>query len=117
MGFPRKDDMRLYREPRGGTYLLAIMSDTSKRGHIGAVANALEGKGRPFSLCYTTVDAEFLRRSRRVEWSELPEEWQAEFRRYMDPGFDGGPPFIPAKIRGFWRVENFPGTNPERVPG
>lgn len=101
--WPRKDEVyRLYRE-RDGSYLIVIVDDLSPPG-FGAIANALSGPNP--SLCYTTVSRQYIFEAglKRVQFSEIPEEWQQAIRNYLS----NDPPERPDGIRGFWTMGNQP---------
>lgn len=97
MGWPRKDDtLRLYREDWDKSYILILTANgRGPGGAYDAVANVHNGP-EP-SLGSTVVHPIFLlKHCTRVQWDELPPEWQTALK----PWFDGRP----AAIRGLWRV-------------
>ncbi len=96
-GWPRKDEgLRIYRD-RDGSYLL--MDPERFNGAYDAIGNVMAGP-RP-SLGSCRVSSDWLASGvKRVQWSELPEEWQAAFRPWLDAE--------PEDIRGFWLVEQQP---------
>jgi len=101
-GWPRKDEgLRIYRE-RCGSYLLLDPDSkhSSFPGAYDATGNVFPGP-RP-SLGSTTVRANYIFQGgvKRVQWSEIPEEWQEAFRRWLDAE--------PETIRGFWLVGQQP---------
>jgi hypothetical protein len=112
MGFPRANDdgMRLYRD-KENAYLL-VFTEGRLKWQMEAIANVYPGPDP--SLCGTGVDKGWFYRvwPKRVEWSDMPPEWQAAFMRYMD---NDEHPFRPEEIRGFWRVGGMPRA-PEHVP-
>lgn len=105
MGFPRSNDdgMRLYRD-RQNAYVL-VFTEGRLRGLMDAIANVYPGS-RP-SLCGTSVSNNWFARTwpKRVEWTDMPEEWQRALARYMH---DDEHPFEPEKIRGLWKVGGMP---------
>lgn len=102
MSWPRKDDgYRLYKERNG--YLL-VSADPAEDFAVGDVYDYGP------SLCgcsYPTGDY-FYKRCKRVAWSDLPQEYQDAFRRYMRPMDEGDPEWIPESIRGLWRIGEQP---------
>lgn len=102
MGWTRDKSPRLYREA-GGSIVVVFPSLVGSDGHIGTLANVYSGS-RP-SLVSVAVSRDYIRnRLKRVEFSDLSKEWQAEIRHYFDG--EGGMN-VPEKERGFWKVENF----------
>jgi hypothetical protein len=100
--WPRKNEgYRLYRE-RDGSHVL-VVPDAVQRGtgHLDAIGNAFAGPTP--TLASTSVSREWLLDAgvKRVQWSELTEEWQAAFRRWLDDE-------KPEDIRGFWLVGQQP---------
>jgi hypothetical protein len=101
-GWPRKDErLRIYRERDGGYFLLEPESCELGRGY-DAIANVYWGD-RP-SLCSCTISPAYLLSGgiKRVQWCEVPEEWQAAFRRWLPEGVG------PEAIRGYWLVGQQP---------
>jgi hypothetical protein len=113
MGFPRTNDdgMRLYRD-KENAYLL-VFTEGRLKWQMDAIANVYPGPDP--SLCYTGLSSAWFARvwPKRVEWSDMPPEWQAAFMAYMED--DDEPPFRPETIRGFWRMGGMPRA-PEHVP-
>jgi hypothetical protein len=108
-GFPHTNEgMRIYRDKDRRTYFLVIEPQETFNGNWDALANVYDGPGP--SLVGTMISRQYVSRHRlkRMQWDELPREWQAAFRAYMAPHFDDDPPFEPEKIRGFWRVGSQP---------
>jgi hypothetical protein len=103
MGWPRKNEQaRIYFEPKERAYLAIWPVETwPSRGSLfySATANALNGSCP--SLCGCNVEVGYLRRCKRVQWSDLPREWKQAFREYFSRG---GEKFNPRSIRGFRRV-------------
>jgi hypothetical protein len=112
MGFPRANDdgMRLYRD-KENAYLL-VFTEGKLSWQMDAIANVYPGPDP--SLCSTGVGLAWFSHvwPKRVEWTDMPPEWQAAFMAYMDSDDD---PFRPEEIRGFWRVGGMP-KPPEHVP-
>lgn len=102
MGWPRKDErVRLYFERKQKSYLLIDLDATEQRrkAHLSGyegLANVLYGS-MP-SLCSTEISAMYLyRHCRRVQWSDMPEEWQKAMAERLCEA--------PENYRGLWRVE------------
>jgi hypothetical protein len=113
MGWPRKyDQMRLYRDKQNAYVLVYVNPEARRYGPMDAVANYFDGPDP--SLSYTSIDGRWFDRvwPKRVEWTDMPPEWQAAFMAYME---DDEYPFRPETIRGFWRVGGMPRA-PEHVP-
>jgi hypothetical protein len=99
MGWPRKnEECRIYQE-RGKNYLLVIVENgLNGAGNYDCIVNATDGP-KP-NLCSTTCSPEFLlNRCRRVQWSDLTEEWKLAFIQVMREWNHSDP----AEIRGFWK--------------
>lgn len=116
MGWPRKNDVaRLYREPDGSYLMLNTADGRGTNGCWEAIANAHPGSNP--SLCSCSVSDRYIYEwgLKRVEWSELPPEWQSAFRRWLDSAQELGSPLDlrPERIRGFWRI----GNQPDREEG
>jgi hypothetical protein len=100
-GWPRKDEgLRIYRERDGG-YLL-MDPEEGVRGNHDAVVNVYQGP-QP-SPASGTIARDYTYRTgcKRVQWSELPEEYQKSFMSWLPDGEK------PEDIRGFWLVGNQP---------
>ena len=70
------------------------------QGAFGALANVYEDASP--CLATTLVSPVYLyERCRRVQWSDLSEEWQRAFLLWME---DWDQP--PEQIRGFWQVKS-----------
>jgi hypothetical protein len=94
-GWPRKHEgARIYRE-RDGSYLM-LFPESGDGGRYGydAVANALVGPGTSLGSCTVARNYTYERGCKRVQWSELPAEWQQAFRRWID--------VAPETIHGLW---------------
>ena len=105
MGWPRKNnDMRLYKERDGSIIVVLTANGTNGAGNYNCIANVYAGKSP--SLCGTSVSPAYLQWKRRIEWSELANEWRNAIAQYMstDPDYK----FDPANVRGFWRIGNQP---------
>jgi hypothetical protein len=103
--------MRIYADKQEvGAYFLIFSDQVGIRGHE-ALANVYPGS-EP-SLVGTSIGRDYFSRTwpKRVDWSDLPEEWQEAFVEYLSRGEDT--PFDPASVRGLWRVGNQP--KPVRV--
>lgn len=104
--WPRKNDgIRVYRE-RCGAYVLVFPEQVQRsNGHLDAVGN-VHGGDHP-SLASTSVSREWFLNAgvKRVQWSEIPEDWQRALSRW----FDGKP----EGIRGFWAIGNQPKPEPK----
>jgi len=101
MGWPRRNEqIRLYQERKEKAFLLVLVANgVNGRGHYDAVANVFAG-ATP-SLGSTSVAPGFLlNRCRRVQWSDMPPDWQDALRRWIAD--DDGPG--PEGVRGLWRV-------------
>jgi hypothetical protein len=103
MGWPRKhESCRLYQERKDKSYLLVITENGLHNGAYEAIANVYYGPDP--SLCSTSVSPLYLlNHCRRVQWSDLPDEWQRAFRVWM-----GEWDQFPEQIRGLWRVGEQP---------
>jgi hypothetical protein len=103
MGWPRKNEVcRLYQEKKDKSYLLVNIIDGRSNGTYGAIGNALTGSSP--SLASTGASPGYLlNKCRRVEWSELPLEWQDAFWHWLESDCQH-----PSDIRGFWRIGNKP---------
>ena len=104
MGFPRKDDSaRLYRDRSDKSYLVVVTGGgRNVSGTYEAIANVYSGSSP--RLGSAGVSPSFLRKNcKRVEWSDLPAEWQEAFRSWMRDWDEE-----PEQIRGFWKVGNQP---------
>ena len=101
MGWPRvNESCRLYRERKDKSYILVIIENgRNNNGTWECIANCYEGSTP--SLCGTsTSDGHLQNKCRRVQWSDLPVEWQNAFIVYMRDWDQTKP----QQIRGFWRV-------------
>lgn len=111
MGWPRKnEDARLYRERKSGAYLMVITANGRNRdGTWDAIANVYEDRSDPCLSSTGASDRYLHLRCKRVEWSELPEEWKEAFLCRME-GWeeDGSDATNPEDVRGFWRIGNQP---------
>lgn len=106
MGWPRKNEiMRIYRERDGGYIFLNVADGPNIWGRYDAIVNVHAGP-RP-SLCSGGVCMDYIRQNwlKRVQWSDLPEEWQSAFRPWLHADS-----LAPDQIRGFWKVRNEPST-------
>lgn len=94
MGWSRKNDIaRIYRE-RGGSHIVVFPDQVNGRGMIDCIGNAYAAPGP--SLASTSVDPGYLRRCKRVQWSDLPQDFKNAFKHWLiDP---------PESIRGFWKI-------------
>jgi hypothetical protein len=100
MGWPRKNDgCRLYQERKDKSFVLAITENgKNAEGDFGAIAN-VHADAMP-CLASTLVNPLYLyERCRRVQWSDLPGEWQRAFGLWMEEWDQ-----TPEQIRGFWQV-------------
>jgi hypothetical protein len=97
MGFPRSNEgYRLYQEKAMKSFLMIIMENGKNgSGSWDAIANVYGGSTP--SLCSTGASPDYLKNCcRRVQWSDLPEEWKRAFLAYMTEK--------PEDIRGLWHV-------------
>jgi hypothetical protein len=96
MGWPRKDDeARIYREKDGGYFVVFPGNGLTRHGW-DAIANVHAGPAP--TLAGTTIAPAYLARTwpKRVQWDELPAEWQRAIGQWLDSP--------PESIRGFWRI-------------
>lgn len=104
MGWPRKNDGgRIYKDKKERGYFIIFMDlEHLQFGGYEAIANVLVGDSPSLGTC--TISPNYLANKwpKRVEWSELPEEWQRAFRPWL------GDDVTPESIRGFWRAGNQP---------
>lgn len=103
MGWPRQNDCcRLYQERKDKSYILVIVENGFRNGAYECIANVYSGPNP--SLCSTSVSPHYiLNQCRRVQWSDLSEEWQRAFRLWMEEWDQSS-----EQIRGFWRIEDQP---------
>ena len=103
MGWPRKNEgYRLYLERKDKSYIMvALANGRATDGCLEAIAN-VHPDSHPCLMTTGVYDAYLRNACRRVEWSELPKEWQAAFLMKLDD--------LPVNIRGFWR------TSPKKPP-
>lgn len=101
MGWPRKDDTaRIYQE-RNGAYLLVLTGSGYGYSGYDAIVNVLSyTKGDYPSLGSSGVNRSFLLKCKRVEWSELPQNWKDAFLQRMREWDEK-----PEEVRGFWKVK------------
>lgn len=95
MGWPRKDDVRVYFEKKDKTYILVYVGDglncecysaigatvsnfVSSLGNVGASPNYLRNK------------------CKRVAWDDVPENWRNGLKTWLDKS--------PEEYRGLWRI-------------
>ena len=100
MGWPRKNDgCRLYQERKDKSFILVITENgRNSQGDFGALGNVYEDSSP--CLASTQVSPVYLHdRCRRVQWSDLPDEWRRAFGLWME---EWDQP--PKQIRGFWQV-------------
>lgn len=109
MGFPRKDDFaRIYRDKDGQSYFVVftdmVLLHSRNGPEYDAIANVYPGP-KP-SLVGTQVSRHYIAHNwlKRMQFDELPEDYQDAIRRYLGsgPGDDRGR--SPESIRGFWRI-------------
>ncbi len=107
MSWPRKNDsMRLYQENVDKSFILVLTGNGVHGGTYDAIGNALYSGSSP-SLASTGVGPIYLlNRCRRVEWSDLPQEWKRAFQYWLNCE----PATKPESVRGFWRVGNQPAS-------
>lgn len=109
MGWPRKnEEIRLYREKRGASGFLMIFPDEPwGPGNYTAIGNVLASPGP--SLCGTGVSPAYIadNRLKRLAWSDLPADYQAAYREYMQRD---GSIFVPETVRGLWRMGEGPNS-------
>lgn len=100
MSWPRKNEVcRLYQERKQKSFLIVFPDQTNGKGDYDAIANAYDGPNP--SLCGVTVGPLYLLNCcRRVQWSDLPENWQRAFRNIIEG--------TPETIRGFWKIGQQP---------
>lgn len=105
MGWPRTNERyRLYKERRGGTYLLVGMDDDAvnpdgSRLYVGELF--LTPRATP-ALTTGTLSLEYLRLTcSRVAWGDLPRVWKTAFLTFW---FELEPAEDPKDCRGLWRT-------------
>ena len=83
MSFPRQRSVvSLYRE-KGEQYVLVLNANgINNGGSYDCVAN-VRHVDYP-CLAPVCCGRDYLRTLRRIEWSELPEDWQVAFTRYLN---------------------------------
>ena len=88
--WPRKNEgLRIYQE-RDGTFFL--FDPVTNEG----IANVLTGKEPSLGSCMISPEFIYRKRCKRVQWTELPDEWRRAFRHWLINR--------PEEIRGFWLV-------------
>jgi hypothetical protein len=98
-GWPKKDEvMRLYKETDGSYIMLDVPAEA---GYYSAIGNVLHGPEPSLGSCEVSIDYTYRERCTRVQWSELPKEWQIAFRYWLDDT-------KPESVRGFWLVGQQP---------
>lgn len=84
-----KEQLKLYREPCGHYLLVFTGNGKSPSGKWDCVGSLREGRATfPVILASSQVSPEYLRnRCRRVQWDDLPLQWQEAFATYwgVDP--------------------------------
>lgn len=99
MGWPPKNDAaRLYQEKKAKSFMLVITENGIHSGCYEAVANVHDG---PIPTVASTGVSQgyLLNCCKRVQWSDLPVEWQRAFSQVMQDWDQ-----TPQKIRGFWKI-------------
>jgi len=94
------DGCRLYQERKDKSFILVITENAwaASNGMYSAITNVHEGAAP--TLASTGVSPLYLHtRCRRVQWSDLPAEWQAAFRLWMQDWDQS-----PEQIRGLWQT-------------
>ncbi len=95
-GWPRANEFaRIYRERDGSHMILFVPAEGS--GH-DAIANVLNGPSPSSGNCTVSRDFTYNRGCKRVQWSELPPEWQRAFGSWLGDT-------KPEDIRGFWLAQ------------
>src|ERR1700688_4903305 len=95
MGWPRRNDVcRLYREKKDKSFLL-VFNPTNACGNHDAIGNAIAGADPCLASCSVSPDY-LLTNCRRVQWSDLPKDWQRSFRLWLTTP--------PKRLRGLWKV-------------
>lgn len=97
MGWPRKDEIRLYFERKNKTYLL-INTELSYNGsHEGIGETLTDNNPNNPMLSSTSVSPSYLYKScRRTSWNEMPSVWQAALKQWLQKD--------PTAYRGLWRI-------------
>ena len=88
MGWTRNDVARLYRDRDGSYVFVNIVDGTNGADCYDAIGNVHSGP-KP-SLGSTGIQRGYLRRCKRVEWSDMPLEWQGAFMPWLK-GIGGHP--------------------------
>lgn len=90
---------------------MVFPEEKDHRGHYDSISNVYDG-ATPSLVGGGGISREFIYKSgcKRVQWSELPEEWQRAFLNYMEPVFDDEEWWRPEEQRGLWLVGNQPGA-------
>jgi hypothetical protein len=111
MGWPKKSEgARIYRD-RDSSYLMIFPDEETIRGDFDAIGNIYHGSEPSLAGTMASRGYVFDRRLKRVQWNELPEEWQVAFTRYIQQGQGSsqGDEFRPEDYRGLWRMGQRPG--------
>ena len=100
MSWPRKNEgCRLYQERQTKSYILVIIENgRSSSGHWDAVGNVMNDSKPCLAGC-SASDMYLHNRCKRVQWSDLSEEWKNAFLAYMGDWDQKQP----EQIRGLWR--------------
>jgi hypothetical protein len=90
--------MRIYKERNGAYFLIDVATENAA---YDGIANVMEGPTPSLGSCRVGRNYMYDKGCKRVQWSELPEEWQVAFQYWLGDT-------KPEDIRGFWLVGNQP---------
>lgn len=99
---PEKEQLRLYADKPEGYFLVDVTEEMrNPDGCFTAICNVYESSDP--CLCTSSVSPVYITQNRlkRVQWSELPKEWQEAFAGYLLSNEK------PENVPGFWRVRHF----------
>jgi len=98
MGWPKKDDLRLYFERAKKTYLLIDPNSRCPDGSYEAEGELLiDNNPESPCLCSTSASPIYLyQKCRRAQWSDMPPIWQKAMAEYVNGD--------PQTVKGLWRL-------------
>lgn len=96
MGWPRKDDVRVYFEKKDKTYILVFVED-GLSGFGSYYATGATFQDSISSIGCVNCPPDYLRnKCKRVSWNDIPFDWQVGLKRWLDKS--------PEEYRGLWKI-------------
>lgn len=97
MGYPRKDDIRVYFEKKDKTYILVYVEDGLSGGGSYYAIGSTFTEFPIDSLGSVNCPPDYLRnKCKRVSWNDIPFDWQVGLKRWLDK--------TPEECRGLWKI-------------